>query len=133
MRIAIWRKLSVGLGVIIISDSEPETERIEDVGDRRDRKRDRNVWAGRMLGGVWARNLVFSLLYLVKCPGMVDIRENTFCGIWSWILCSLSTPSISISPMSIQRTHQSNIISASIFAASLFPLANKCCSARTYE
>jgi hypothetical protein len=30
-------------------------------------------------------------------------------------------------------TYHSNIISASRFAASLFPLASKCCSANTYE
>jgi hypothetical protein len=56
---AICRKLSVGEEVIWTS--EPWTERIEDVGWRRDRKRVKNVWAGRMLGGVWARNLVVSL------------------------------------------------------------------------
>jgi hypothetical protein len=56
---AICRKFSVGEDVIWTSD--PSTERIEDAGWRRDRKRVKKVWAGRMLGGVWARNLVVSL------------------------------------------------------------------------
>lgn len=47
---AICRKFRVGEDVIWTSD--PCTERIEDVGWRRDRKRVRNVWAGRMFGGV---------------------------------------------------------------------------------
>jgi hypothetical protein len=50
----------------MISDSEPEIERIEDVGDNRDRNRERNVWAGRILGGVCARNLVVSLVHLLN-------------------------------------------------------------------
>lgn len=64
--------------MIIISDSEPDTERIEDVGDRRDRKRDRNVWAGRIFGGVWARNLVISLLYLVNLEGWWTYGRTPF-------------------------------------------------------
>jgi len=47
---AICRKFRVGEDVIWTSD--PCTERIEDVGWRRDRKRVRNVWAGKMFGGV---------------------------------------------------------------------------------
>jgi hypothetical protein len=53
----------------MISDSEPEIERIDDVGDRRDRNRERNVWAGRILGGVWARNLLVSLEDLLHGVG----------------------------------------------------------------
>jgi hypothetical protein len=34
---------------------------MDEVGDRRDRKRDKKVWAGRMLGGVCARNLVVNI------------------------------------------------------------------------
>jgi hypothetical protein len=55
---AIWRKLRVGLAVISIS--VPQVLRIEEEGERRDRKRVRNVWAGRMLGGVCARYLDIS-------------------------------------------------------------------------
>jgi len=47
---AICRKFRVGEDVIWTSD--PCTERIEDVGWRRDRKRVKKVWAGRMFGGV---------------------------------------------------------------------------------
>lgn len=32
--------------------SVPSTERMEDEGERRDRKRDKKVCAGRMFGGV---------------------------------------------------------------------------------
>jgi hypothetical protein len=60
---AIWRKLRVGLAVISIS--VPQVLRIEEEGERRDRKRVRNVWAGRMLGGVCARKLQIS-----PCSGL---------------------------------------------------------------
>jgi hypothetical protein len=50
VRIAIWRKFRVGEEVIWTS--VPWTERMEDESERRDRKRDKNVWAGRIFGGV---------------------------------------------------------------------------------